>query len=104
MLTTWFWVAAGLSATAVFMLAGASWLHVRVLGRILAVERSLLLHTTEVEQLDTRITREVKARAGLARAADAEESRSVLEQAQAKLAEEHPSVVALARPKRVYRR
>lgn len=96
-------LALGLSALAVLMLAGAIWQSVRVLGRMSAVERDLLRYQTAVEQLDIRITREVKARAGLTRAADAADERSVLEQATAILAEADPSVTAL-RPKRTARR
>lgn len=104
MLESWLWVALGLSSAAVAALAAAIIMHSRVLGRILAVERALLLHTTSVEQLDTRITREVKARAGLARAADVDEQRSIVDEAQARLTEAAPSVVSLERPKRQYRR
>lgn len=103
MLVSSTFIALGLSALAVLMLAGAIWQSTRVLGRISAAERDLLRYQTAVEQLDIRITREVKARAGLARAADVADERSVLEQAQATLAEADPSVTLL-RPKRTFRR
>ncbi len=104
MLVYWPFIALGLSAAAIFMLTAAVIMNTRVLGRILAVERQLLRYQTEVEQLDTRITREVKARAGLVRAAEAEETRSIKDEAQARLHETDASVVSLERPKRAYRR
>jgi len=104
MLVAWPFIALGLFCAALLALAAAIWLHTRVLGSISAVDRQLLRYQTEVEQLDTRITREVKARAGLARAADAADERSIVEQSQSILAEQGPSVVALERPKRRARR
>jgi len=90
-------VAFGLSAAAVFLLAAAIWMHARVLGRISAVEREHLRYQTAVEQLDIRITREVKARAGLARAEQAQDERSVLDQASAHLADLPANVAPLLR-------
>lgn len=90
-------LAAGLSAVAFLVLAAAVWMHGRVLGRISAVERDHLRYQTAVEQLDVRITREVKARAGLARAEAAQEERSLVQQAQDHLAEPAGNVTPLTR-------
>jgi hypothetical protein len=89
--------AAGLSALAFIVLAAAVWMHGRVLGRISAVERDHLRYQTAVEQLDIRITREVKARAGLARAETAEQERSMEQQARDHLAEPATNVTPLKR-------
>jgi len=88
-------VAGGLSAAAFIVLAAAVWMHGRVLGRIGAVERDHLRYQTAVEQLDVRITREVKARAGLARAEVAQEERSLVDQAQSHLQEAPANVTPL---------
>lgn len=98
MLETSSLLALGLFAAAVFLLAIAVWMHVRVLGRVLAVERDHMRYQTAVEQLDIRITREVKARAGLARAESVEEDRSIREQSEAILAKQPAPVVPLVRP------
>ena len=103
MLETWYYIALGLCALAVLVLSGALYTTIRVLGKISAVERELLRYKTEVEQLDIRITREVKARAGLQRAADVADERTVLDQARATLAEDPPRVGAVGRPSRLRR-
>jgi len=104
MLTTWFWIALGVTTGAVLALSAAVWTTIRVLGKVSTVERELLVYRTEVEQLDTRITREVKARAGLQRAADVADERDVLQQARDTLAEAAPVVPLTARPSRMLRR
>jgi len=100
----WIITASALTASAIFLLVAALIAHARVLGRISEVERSLLLLVTRIEQLDERLTREVKQRAALAGAAEREDQRSIAQQASEVLAKEGPSVVPLARPKRFIRR
>ena len=97
MLETATLVASGLSAAAFIVLAAAIVMHGRVLGRISAVERDHLRYQTAVEQLDVRITREVKARAGLVRAEAAREERTLVDQARDHLTEPAPNVIPLTR-------
>lgn len=103
MLETSSLIALGLFAVAILLLAAELWMHGRVLGRILAVERDLMRYQTAVEQLDIRITREVKARAGLARAESVADDRSIREQSEAILAQQPAPVIPLA-PARRHRR
>jgi len=98
------WFASGLLAVAVCLLFAALWVVVRGQGKITLLRGDLILLTTQVENLDTRITREVKTRAGLSRAEKAEEDRSVEEQAQALLREAGPPLPFPERPKRPIRR
>jgi len=100
----WLITAVSTLAGAGALLIAALWSSVRVLGRISTVERSLLLLITKIEQLDERVTREVKTRAALTRAETVQEERSIAEQAGAILANEGAQVVPLARPTRVRRR
>ncbi len=93
--------AIGIAAVAVLMLAGAVWQSVRVLGGISEVRSAILVHTTALEQLDERITREVKQRAGAAGAAKVAEERTIAEQAQAILAEQGNSAAPVGRPSRL---
>jgi len=93
-------VASILAGVAVLALFGALWVVARGAGRLALVRSDLLVLVTQVEQLDTRITREVKTRAGLSRAEGALEDKSVVEQAQAILAKENPPLEFPARPKR----
>ena len=104
MADVWLYTAAATLSVATALLIGALWSSVRVLGRISTVERSLLLLVTKIEQLDERLTREVKTRAGLTRAENAQDERTVAEQAGAILAREGQQVLSLERPKRVRRR
>ena len=98
------YIAIGLNVVAVFVLLGACWVSLRGVGDIAVLRSELLVLTTATERTDERITREIKARAGLAGAAKVEEERSIAEQAAAHLA--NPDVVALptARPKRPLKR
>ena len=101
---SWWITAVTLPALAVLLSATAVIMHIRVLGSVSKVNRELLEYKTAVEQLDTRITREVKSRAGLQRAADAADERSLAQMAQDTL-ELNASVAApRVRPKRTYRR
>ena len=104
MLLSWWITAVTLPALAVLLSATAVILHIRVLGSVSKVNRELLEYKTAVEQLDTRITREVKSRAGLQRAAEAADERSLMQTAQDTL--QHNAAVAppRARPSRIYRR
>lgn len=104
MQVAWLITVVGSLAVAAALLAGAVWSSVRVLGRISHVERSLLTLVTQVEQLDERLTREVKQRAAHVRVENAEEERTIAQQAAAHLAHQGPQVVPLERPKRVRRR
>jgi len=79
-------------------------MQIRVLGKVSEVRRSLLEYQTAVEQLDTRITREVKARAGLKRAEDAADERNLLQQAQDTLALNAHVAPPTARPSPIQRR
>jgi len=97
-------VASILAGVAVLALFGALWVVARGAGRIAQVRSDLLVLVTQVEQLDTRITREVKTRAGLTRAESTLEDKSVIEQAQAILAKENPPLAFPERPKRPLRR
>jgi len=100
----WITIASTLLAIAALLLSAALWTQVRVLGRVSEVERSLLLLVTKIEQLDERLTREVKQRAALAGAAEREDARSISEQAAAVLAREGNSAAPLGRPSRSIRR
>ncbi len=100
----WIITAFAMLAIASILLACALWAHTRVLGRISHVERSLLLLVTKIEQLDERLTREVKQRAANARAENVEDERTIAEQAREHLAREGAVVVPLARPTRIRRR
>jgi len=84
------YIGLALLSVAVLVLLGALWTVTRVLGGISALKSDHIVLTTAVEALDTRITREVKTRAGLASAGKAEEIRSLNEQAAAVLAEPIP--------------
>lgn len=85
---------------AVLMLAGALWQAYRVLGGISAVRMALMELSTQVEQVDERLTREVKQRAGQAGAAKLADERTILDQAQAHLVAVPPSAPAAGRPSR----
>lgn len=96
--------AIGISAVAVLMLAGALWQSLRVLGTISEIRMGQMVHTTALEQLDERITREVKQRAAVAGAEKAREERSIAEQAQAILTQQGNSAAPAGRPSRLTRR
>jgi len=98
------YIAPILLAVAVLLLAGVLWRSIRVEGGISRLRMQLMELQTEVEQLDTRITREVKTRAGLSRAENAMEEKTLTEQAHAQLALPSNSVPISGRPKRQYRR
>lgn len=85
---------------AVLVLFAALLVVVRGAGGISLLRSDLLVLATQVEQLDTRITREVKTRSGLARAADAAEGKSIAEEAASILAAETNVQPFPARPKR----
>ena len=74
------------------------------LGGISALKIQQGEHSAALERLDERVTREVKTRAALAGVERREEERSILEQAQAKLADPNGSLTQLLRPRRPYRR
>ncbi len=93
-------IASILAGVAVLALFGALWVVARGAGRLALVRSDLLVLVTQVEQLDTRITREVKTRAGLTRAESAVEDKSIAEQAHAILAKENPVLAFPDRPKR----
>jgi len=89
---------------AFFMLLAALWVVVRGSGRIAVLRQELMVLSTALEQVEIRLTREVKTRAGLSRAENAAEERSVAEQATAIL-QDQPTVVPISgRPKRQFRR
>jgi len=96
-------IALSFGTGAVLMLAGALWATVRVTGGLSAVRMRLaeLEHAHEI--LDSRITREVKARAGATGAQRVAEERSIAEEAQAILNEAGNSAGASARPSRLRR-
>jgi len=98
------WIGAALAGVAVFLLAAALWSHIRVLGGITTVRQSLMVLQTAVEQLDLRLTREVKTRAALASVEKAAEEKSVGEEARAILNAEATVVPLSGRPKRIFRR
>lgn len=97
-------VASILLGVAVLALFGALWVVARGAGKLSLLRSDLLVLVTQVEQLDVRITREVKTRAGLSRAENTQEDKSVVEQAQAILAKENPPLAFPERPKRPLRR
>jgi len=97
-------ISLGLLTGAFLLFLAALWQTVRGAGKISVLRGDLILLTTQVEALDTRITREVKTRAGLTRAEKAEEDRSVEQQAQDLLREVGPPLPFPERPKRPIRR
>jgi len=103
-MTAWFWVALALDCIAVLALAGACWVSLRGLGGISALKSQMIVLETALEACSERITREVKARAGLAGAAKAEEERTILEQAERELRSPENVEVFQPRPKRPVRR
>lgn len=92
-----------LSGLAVLALFAALWVVARGAGRIALLRSDLLVLVTQVEQLDLRITREVKTRAGLTRAEKAVEDKDVSEEARAILANETNVQPFPGRPKRTRR-
>lgn len=77
---------------------------IRGLGGISALRIELKEAQAGLERIDERITREVKTRAGLARAEIAAEEKDVLQQSKAILAE-NPDVTPIRqRPSRLMRR
>ena len=93
-------LASVLSGIAVLMLFGALWVVARGSGRLAVLRSDLLVLVTQVEQLDTRITREVKTRAGLSRVESAAEEKTVVEEAEAILQGQNLTLPFPARPKR----
>jgi len=93
-------VANAMLGVAVLLLFAALWVVARGAGRISLLRSDLIVLVTQVEALDARITREVKTRAGLSRAAEAVESKSLSEEAQAILAAETNVQPFPGRPKR----
>ena len=91
-------------AIALLLLLGAFWVSLRGVGGISTLRSELMVLRTHLEQLDTRITREVKTRAGLASAEKAQEERTVLEQAEAELRIVPTPPANQNRPKRQFRR
>jgi len=100
----WLWVAIGLNGVAVLVLLGALWVTVRGMGGISALASKVMILETALEQCSERITREVKARAGLAGAEKTKEERTIAEQAVAELEKPFTPTAVEARPKRQYRR
>jgi len=98
------YIAGTLAAIALLLLLGALWVSIRGMGGITALRQQLMVLQTHTEQMDVRLTREVKTRAGLASAEKRDDERSLLEQAQAELTKASDNVTPLARPKRSFRR
>jgi len=90
-----------LSAAAVLVLLGACWVALRGLGGISALRIGHNELQAGLERIDERITREVKTRAGLARAELAIEEADIATQAQQVLAVQAPNVTQMPRPSRV---
>lgn len=98
-------VAGTLFGVALLLLLGACWVSVRGMGGITALRQRVILLETTLEALDTRITREVKTRAGLAGAEKVAEAKSLNEEASAYLAlQTAPPATRLARPSPMIRR
>jgi len=104
MADAWLYTAVGTLAVAGALFIGALWSSLRVLGRISAVERSLLVLVTQIEQLNERLTREVKQRAAQVRVDNAEEERSISQQAADHLALVPAPSAPAGRPSRLRRR
>lgn len=79
-------------------------MSVRGLGGITALTQRVIVLETTLEALDTRITREVKTRAGLAGAAKAAEERTINEEAITYLQTQQPPPGRAARPSPAVRR
>ncbi len=97
-------VALGLLTGAFLLLLAALYVVVRGAGRISLIRQEQDRLEAKLENIDTRITREVKTRAGLTRAERAEEDRSIGEQAQDLLRQAPPPSLVAERPKRPIRR
>lgn len=103
-MTAWFWIALAMNCVAVLVLLGALWVSVRGLGGISALKSQLIVLETALEACTERITREVKARAGLAGAEKAKDERNILQQAQDELTIPDNVAPFQERPKRPIRR
>ena len=77
---------------------------VRGMGGITALRQRVIMLETTLEALDTRITREVKTRAGLAGAEKAAQERTINEEAVTYLQQQQPPPGRPARPSPVIRR
>jgi len=89
---------------AVLLLIAAVVLVARGAGMIATLRQDLKVLETALEQLEVRHTREVKTRAGLTRAENAVEEKTITEEARAILEKQTPVVPFPARPKRIFRR
>jgi len=98
------YIGATLAGVAVFLLTAALWTHIRVLGRITTLRQAQMLIETTLEQLDVRLTREVKTRAALVGVEKAAEEKSIGDEARSILAAEATVVPLSGRPKRFMRR
>ncbi len=98
-----------IAASTILVLCGllaltACWVSVRGQGGISALRIAMKECEAGLERIDERITREVKARAGHAAAAKAEEERTILEQAAQHLQAQHTVVPIGTRPSPLRRR
>ncbi len=85
---------------AVLVLFAALWVVARGAGRVSLLRSDLIVLTTQFEALDTRITREVKTRAGLTRAAETVGEKDLNAEAASILAQQPTVTPFPARPKR----
>ena len=89
---------------ALLLLLGACWVAVRGMGGISRLRQDVIVLQTTLEALDTRITREVKTRAGLAGAEVARQERSINEEAVTYLQQAVQPAARTARPSPALRR
>jgi len=88
---------------AALLAGGALWSWIRVQGSISLARIAVMELNSKVEQLDIRITREVKTRAGQTRTEAALDDKSILEQAHLLLDGNGAPAQPPGRPKRPYR-
>lgn len=98
------WLGSITLGIAVLLLLGACWVSLRGMGGISALRIQQAETQAALERVDERITREVKTRAGLARAEQAEEERTIMQQSAEVLAKDNVLAMPQARPKRTYHR